>query len=206
MLAVTPLAFIAAINPSLNSATVTAVIVLLLPTMHQSNPLDSAIDRVVEVAVGAFTGLAVSFLVLPSRAISQIRTNAAKLIELLATAFSALLVGLSHGLDNDALHRIQDGIGAAVTICMRPGPRPNASAPCGCLPSPDTGPLLRMILRLRHDVVIIGRASVVALPPDVQARLDAPVAGVSDAIVGYLRAAAKALRCCCDAARDRACR
>src|SRR3954453_21911030 len=46
VLAVTPLAFIAAINPSLSSATVTAVIVLLLPTMHQSNPLDSALDRV----------------------------------------------------------------------------------------------------------------------------------------------------------------
>ncbi len=75
VLAVTPLAFIAAINPSLSSATVTAVIVLLLPTMHQSNPLDSAIDRVVEVTVGALTGLAVSFLVLPSRAISQIRAQ-----------------------------------------------------------------------------------------------------------------------------------
>src|SRR5467141_4252195 len=42
VLAVTPLAFIAAINPSLSSATVTAVIVLLLPSLHQSNPLDSA--------------------------------------------------------------------------------------------------------------------------------------------------------------------
>src|SRR5467141_1624144 len=42
VLAVAPLAFIAAINPSLSSATVTAVIVLLLPSLHQSNPLDSA--------------------------------------------------------------------------------------------------------------------------------------------------------------------
>src|ERR1700754_828330 len=41
VLAVTPLAFIAAINPSLSSATVTAVIVLLLPAIHQSDPLDS---------------------------------------------------------------------------------------------------------------------------------------------------------------------
>src|SRR3954471_10301467 len=103
VLAVTPLAFVAAINPSLSSATVTAVIVLLLPAMHQSNPLDSAIDRVIEVTVGALTGLAVSFLVLPSRAVSQLRVNAAKLIELLATAFDALLTGLTHGLDNDAL-------------------------------------------------------------------------------------------------------
>src|SRR5215831_12948849 len=108
VLAVMPLAFVAAINPSLSSATVTAVIVLLLPTMHQSNPLDSAIDRVFEVTVGALTGLAVSFLVLPSRAVSQIRVNAAPLLELLAAAFAELVAGLTRGLDNDALHRIQD--------------------------------------------------------------------------------------------------
>ena len=53
VMAVAPLAFIAAINPSLNVATVTAIIVLLLPAMNHGNPLDSAIDRVLEVAVGA---------------------------------------------------------------------------------------------------------------------------------------------------------
>src|ERR1700733_4690014 len=37
VLAVLPLAFLAAINPSLNVATVTAIIVLLLPTMNHGN-------------------------------------------------------------------------------------------------------------------------------------------------------------------------
>ena len=55
VMAVAPLAFIAAINPSLNVATVTAIIVLLLPTLNHGNPLDSAIDRALEVAVGAIT-------------------------------------------------------------------------------------------------------------------------------------------------------
>src|SRR3954470_21134523 len=63
VLAVAPLAFIGAVNPSLNAATVTAVIVLLIPTFRHADPLDSAIDRVLEVMVGAFTGLAVSFFV-----------------------------------------------------------------------------------------------------------------------------------------------
>src|SRR6202163_2737963 len=49
VLAVAPLAFIPAINPSLNAATVTAVIVLLVPTMTHADPLGSAIDRVIEV-------------------------------------------------------------------------------------------------------------------------------------------------------------
>lgn len=46
VLAIVPLAFIAALNPSLNSATVTAVIVLLLPTMHHSNPLDLSLIHI----------------------------------------------------------------------------------------------------------------------------------------------------------------
>src|SRR6202167_5505657 len=114
VMAVAPLAFIAAINPSLNVATVTAIIVLLLPTMHHGNPLDSAIDRVLEVAVGALTGLAVSFLVLPSRAHSQVRPKAARVLELMASALNELLSGLTRSLDNDALHDLQDGIGVAL--------------------------------------------------------------------------------------------
>src|SRR6202012_5469512 len=114
VLAVAPLAFIAAINPSLNVATVTAIIVLLLPAMNHGNPLDSAIDRVLEVAVGALTGLAVSFLVLPSRAHSQIRASAARVLELLAEALTELLSALTRGRDNETLHALQDGIGTAI--------------------------------------------------------------------------------------------
>src|SRR5665213_2129992 len=60
VLTIAPLAFIAAINPSLNAATVTAVIVLLVPTMSHVDPLASAIDRIMEVTVGAISGLLVS--------------------------------------------------------------------------------------------------------------------------------------------------
>jgi uncharacterized membrane protein YccC len=194
VLAVTPLAFVAAINPSLNSATVTAVIVLLVPTMSHANPLDSAVDRVIEVTVGALTGLAVSFLVLPSRAISHIRVNAARLLELLAAAFAELLAGLTRGLDNDALHRIQDGIGAALTGLNATGAEAERERAARLSSGPDTGPLLRTILRLRHDVVMIGRASVVPLPSDLQARLARPLSEVSKAIVNYMRSVAESLR------------
>src|ERR1700760_2330092 len=108
VLAVAPLAFIAAIKPSLNVATVTAIIVLLVPTMSHVSPLDSAIDRVFEVAVGAITGLIVAFLVLPSRAHGQIRIKAARVLELLASALTELLSGLTRGRDNDTLHALQD--------------------------------------------------------------------------------------------------
>jgi hypothetical protein len=194
VLAVAPLAFIAAINPSLNTATVTAVIVLLVPAMNHGDPVGSAVDRVMEVAVGAFTGLLVSFLVLPSRAVSQIRVNAATLLELLAAAFAELLAGLTRGLDNDALHRIQDGIGAAITGLNATGAEAERERAAHLSSGPDTGPLLRTIQRLRHDVVMIGRASVVPLPANLQARLKQPLSDVSTAIVSYMRSVAASLR------------
>src|SRR5438445_12426218 len=43
VLAVAPLAFVAAINPGMNVATITAIIVLLLPIMNHADVLDSAI-------------------------------------------------------------------------------------------------------------------------------------------------------------------
>jgi uncharacterized membrane protein YccC len=194
VLVVAPLAFVAAINPSLSAGTVTAVIVLLVPTIRHSNPLDSAIDRVSEVAVGAITGLAASFLVLPSRAISQMRASAAQLLELIAAAFSELLAGLTRGRDNDALHRIQDGIGTALVGLNATGAEAERERAAHLSSGPDTGPLLRTVLRLRHDVVMIGRATVVPLPSQLQARLAAPLSDVSSAIALYIRSAAAALR------------
>ena len=194
VLTVAPLAYIGSLNPSLTAATVTGVIVLLIPEMHHTSPLASVIDRLIEVTVGASTGLAASFLVLPSRAHRQIRANAARLIELIAGAFSQLLVGLTHGLDNDAAHRIQDGIGAAVTALHAMGQEAERERAARLSSGPDTGPLLRTILRLRHDVVMIGRECLVALPANVQARLDTPLSGVREAIDAHLRASAAALR------------
>src|SRR5229473_4953002 len=194
VLAVAPLAFVAAVNPSLNAATVTAVIVLLVPEMSHANPLDSAIDRVMEVTVGAVTGLLVSFLVLPSRAHSQIRISAARGLELIAAALSELLAGLTRGLDNDALHRLQDGIGTALVELNATGAEAERERAAHLSTGPDTGPLLRTILRLRHDLVMVGRASVVPLPSELQTRLGVPLTDVSTAIVSYMRSVAASLR------------
>ena len=194
VLAVAPLAFIAAINPSFNVATVTAIIVLLLPLMSHGTPLESAIDRVLEVAVGAVTGLLVSFLVLPSRAHSQIRINAAAVLDLMAAALQELLAGLTRGLDNDELHRLQDGIGRALVGLNDIGGEAERERAARLSSGPDTGPLLRTVLRLRHDLVILGRATVTPLPYDLQIRLAGPLAKVSDALIAYLRGVAAALR------------
>src|ERR1700710_1577716 len=156
-------------------------------------PLDSAIDRVLEVAVGAITGLLVSFLVLPSRAHSQIRNSAPRMLELMASALHELLSGLTRGRDNDTLHRLQDGIGSALVGLNAIGAEAERERAARLSSGPDTGPLLRTILRLRHDLVMIGRASVIPLPAHLQQRLAVPLGKGGGVFVAYLRSTAVAL-------------
>jgi hypothetical protein len=105
-----------------------------------------------------------------------------------------LLAGLSRGRDNDALHRIQDGIGTALVALNATGAEAERERSARLSSGADSGPLLRTVLRLRHDVVMIGRSSVVPLPSELQTRLAAPLAKLSEAIAGYLRGCAEAIR------------
>mgnify|MGYP002077409216 CR=1 FL=1 len=192
-LAVAPLAVVAAINPSLNVAPVTAIIVLLLPSMTHASPLASAIDRVIEVAVGAFVGLVVSFAVLPSRAHNLAIAAAARMLDQIAAALDELLKGLAHGLDSDTLHRLQDGIGEALVGLNVVGVEAERERVARVAVGPDTGPLLRTLMRLRHDLVMIGRAPAARLPDDLQSRLAAAQTDVRIAAVAYLRSSRAAL-------------
>ena len=193
-LVVAPLALLAALKPQFNVATVTGIIVLLVPTMTQVAPLASAIDRVFEVGVGALTGLAVSFLVLPSRALGMATTSAALTLELMAASLRELLAGLTRGLDNEALHRLQDGIGHSLVKLGEIAGEAESERAAGLRTGPDTAPLLRTMLRLRHDLVMIGRAAATPLPAPLQQRLGDALKQVSTAATGYLSASASALR------------
>jgi hypothetical protein len=59
---------------------------------------------------------------------------------------------------------------------------------------PDSRPLLRTLLRLRHDLVIIGRAATVLLPETFTSRLEAPLVQIGKAFADYLRASGAALQ------------
>ncbi|WP_322515358.1 FUSC family protein [Rhodopseudomonas palustris] len=193
-LAVAPLALLAAVKPNLNVATVTAIIVLLVPTMTPVAPLDSAIDRVLEVAVGSLSGLLVSFLVLPSRAQSQALAAAARALDLMAVALGELLAGLTRGLDNDALHRLQDGIGASLVTLNEIGDEAEHERATGLSSGPDIAPLIRTLLRLRHDLVMVGRAVAAPLPRALQDRLGPSLDAFRAAATLHLAASASALR------------
>ena len=192
-LAVGPLAFLAAINPSFSVAPVTAIIVLLIPIMTQASQVASALDRVMEVALGGVTGLIVSFFLLPSNAHPLVVGAAARTLNQMARALGELLAGLTHGLDMDSLHRIQDGIGQALVQMNAVGAEAEHERSAGLAVGPDTGPLLRTLLRLRHDLVMVGRAAITPLPEAFATRLTSPIANLGATFADYLRASGAAL-------------
>jgi uncharacterized membrane protein YccC len=191
--AVAPLAVIAATRPSLSVAPITAIIVLLVPTITHASPIASATDRVFEVALGGGTGLAVSLLLFPASAHRQVAQAAARALNRIAAAFGELLAGLTQGLDAEAAHRIQDGIGEALAQLNVVGAEAERERGAHLATGPDTGPLLRTLLRLRHDLVMIGRAAISPLPQPIATRLAAPLARARVALTDYLRASATAL-------------
>jgi uncharacterized membrane protein YccC len=191
-IAVGPLALIAAMRQSLTAAPITAAIVLLVPALTHASPIAAAADRMLEVALGAVIGLTISFVLFPSSAHRLAIEAAARTLDRLAHALGELMGSLKGGLELGALHRIQDGIGKALVELNVVGAEAERERAARISSAPDTGLLLHTLLRLRHDLVIIGRAAVSPLPEDLQARLD-PLTQVAAAIGDFLRASGAAL-------------
>ena len=192
-LAIAPLALLAAISPRYNVAPITAIIVLLLPAMTHATPIESALNRVLEVVLGGLIGLAVSFIVWPSSAHRQTRVAAASALDMMARALAELLGGLTGGLDVEALHRIQDGIGEALVKLSTVATEAEHERSARLSGGADTGPLMRTLVRLRHDLVMIGRAAVMPLPEAFRERLGPTLAQIGAASTEYLRSSGAAL-------------
>jgi uncharacterized membrane protein YccC len=192
-IAVAPAALVATTNPRFRAAPFTAVMVFFAPTITHQGPIASAFERVVEVAVGAVVGLIVSFFVLPARAHEQVIEVASRMLRLMAGALPELLAGFTQGMDETAIRRIQDGLGDALARLSAIAPEAQHEQMTRIAIGPDEGPLLRTLLRLRHDLVIIGRAAVVPLPEAIEARLAAQIERVGESAADYLRASSAAL-------------
>ncbi len=192
-LAIAPLAFVAAFRTNFNVLPITAIIVLLVPSMQHVSPMASAFDRVLEVVVGGAVGFIVSFLVFPSRAHVLTIEAAADTLDLVAAALEQMLahhVG-GEGLDT---RQINAELANFITKLNATGAEAEHERTARLTAGPDTGPLLRTSLRLRHDIVILGRAVGCELPADAQVRLKPRIKRISEVAGDFLRSSARALR------------
>ena len=192
-LAIAPLAFIAAFKTNFNVLPITAIIVLLVPSMQHVSPGASALDRVLEVTVGGMVGFVVSFLVFPSRAHALTTEAAADTLELVAAALTQMLEHHTGGERPD-IREINAELFNFVNRLNATGAEAEHERTARLTTGPETGPLLRTLLRLRHDIVILGRAVGCELPAPVQERLTPPLKQISATVGNFLCASAAALR------------
>jgi uncharacterized membrane protein YccC len=193
VIALAPVALLAAANARFSAAPFTAVLVFLAPTITHLGPIASAFERMIEVAVGGFVGLAVSFMIFPARANDLAIDSAGRVLNLMAQVLPDLFAGLTQSVDAAANLRIQDTIGEAIAHLDDIAVEGRHERMTRLAAEPDQAPLLRSLLRLRHDFVMIGRAAVVPLPETFQAGLGPALARVSKAAADYLRANGAAL-------------
>jgi uncharacterized membrane protein YccC len=193
-IAIAPLAYAAASSAVFRVAPFTAVIVLFMGGALGQGPLAAAATRLVEVALGGGVAVAVSLLVLPERAHGRGRQAAAAALERLADALPVLLVGLSRRSDPAQVLRVQDALGAAVAAFDTAFADAKHEAALSFAQRRDPAPLSQTMLRLRHDLVIIGRAAAEPLPAAVVHRLSPLAAAFGSGVAGYLAANAHALR------------
>jgi uncharacterized membrane protein YccC len=192
-LAVAPAALVAAVNPRYSAATFTAVMVFFGPTITHTGPIASAVERVIEVAAGGVVGLLVSLVVFPARAHDLAIEAATRMLGLMARFLPELFAGFTRDVDQAAIHGTQNRIGAAFGRLETCAVEARHERMTRLAAEPDQGPLLRTLLRLRHDLVIIGRAAAVPLPERFRPRLGPLLMRISASASDYLHASAAAL-------------
>jgi len=192
-LAIAPLALAAAINPSFRVAPFSAVIVLLIGGDIGASPIGSAVTRVSEVAFGGLVAIAVSMLVLPERAHRLSLEAAGRILNKMADVLPQLLSGFTRTLDAAEIRRLQDDLGRLVTGFQEITAEARRERVVPFTRAPDPAPLSRTLLRLRHDLVILGRAAAAPLPGVIAQRLAPLLTHVGEGASAFLFASAIAL-------------
>ncbi|WOJ90692.1 FUSC family protein [Methylocapsa polymorpha] len=192
-LAVAPLALLAAISPNFRVGPFTAVLVVLGSGAIHIGPIASASYRVFEVAIGGGIGLLVSFLVLPARAHVLANEAAADMIDLMASSLHGLFAGFTRGSDRATIQRIQRSIGEAFARFNAIATEAGHERMTRFADRNDPQPLARALLRLRHDLIMIGRAGATPLSATVQPRLGPLLTRIAETADDYLRATGASL-------------
>lgn len=188
-----PLTLLAAIKPAYRVTPITFIILILTPNLQQLGPVESAYERMLEIAVGSAIALAVSLVILPARAHDALAQNVSQALVAMADLVKVLAGELAGNHDGDAFEaahaRIRSAIAKAETASEE-ALRERASFLSDAV---DPRPVCRTLRRLRHDLAIFGRTVSAPLPGPVEGTLLQPVTDVSIAIADFLQLSAEAL-------------
>jgi uncharacterized membrane protein YccC len=195
IVAVIPLAYLAAVNPAFRVAPVTAVI-MLVPSYgpHAGDPVTTALDRVFEIALGNVVALMVSLFVFPARAQEQLRSAAAKVVTANAELMDALIEGLLAGTGRQGVQPIHARIRAGIKQAEAAADEASRERRMRFSDASDPEPVVRTLYRVRHDLVMIGRAAAKPLPQPLLPLLSPALEDVKKSTIATLEAIASTLK------------
>lgn len=188
-----PLTLLAAIKPAYRVTPITFIILILTPNLQELGPVESAYERMFEIAVGSAIALAVSLIILPARAHDSLAQAVSKVLAAMAELMEVLpeeLTGTDRAGTIDAAHALIRGEITKAETAADEALRERASF---LTEGVDPRPICRTLRRLRHDIAILGRTMTEPLPNPVEDILFQPVTDVSLAMSGFLRRCAQAI-------------
>ncbi len=189
-----PLALLAAIYPSFRVAPVTSLIMLLPPTGQALGPVTTALERVAEITLGNIVGIVVALFVLPARAHTLMTEAAAKVVSLNAELVGHFIEELTAGpKSRAALQTLHPRIRAALKKAEAAADEAARERRSHLTDEADPEPLIRTLYRVRHDLVMIGRAASNPLPSPLRERLSPSLLALQDATRALLLDLARAL-------------
>jgi uncharacterized membrane protein YccC len=175
-------------------APITALIVLIPSGGSALTPYGFALERVAEISLGIVVGVAVALFVLPARAQGVLASAAGRVADLNADLLVALMAGIIEGQGRPDVAAIQARIRAGLRQVDAAVDEAARERKAHLSAAPDPDPVARTLYRVRHDLIIIARVCVRALPETVEADLRDPLLAMRDATVALLRKIAEALR------------
>jgi uncharacterized membrane protein YccC len=189
-----PLTVLAAFYPRFRVAPVTAIIVLATVNSSVMGPVQSAIDRVVEIGIGSAIGLAVSLLILPSRANTLVGEAAGRALEHMARLTHAMANAFGRHVPSSELQPIHLEILRALSQLEDMVDEALRERLARLTGGADPAPLPRTMHRVRNDLVMTGRTMLEPFPEHLTERLRLPFAHVAAEMETFFRGCGQALK------------
>jgi len=191
--AIAPLAVVTGFKPDYRVAPITAIIVLMGTVLMQTDPVSSALSRVLEISLGSVIAIAVALFILPARAYRLLARSASSALSAMAGMMSMLATAPGSGANAEDLFKVQSRIRVAIAQAETRAGEAAVERSNRLAAGPDPEALARTLRRLRHDHAMLARALGTPFSPVVKERVEAPLTAMLTALGAWMSAAGKAL-------------